>query len=228
LDLAPGLKLLENKRYIDQVTHWPRSGKHILAQADHESVIVYQAYRPSIAAYALGQRRFGGEFSFTRMSWIKPNFLWMMYRSGWGTKPGQEVTLAIRIRRAFFNDLLLQSVASTFSADQYPTLSEWQGALRASNVRLQWDPDRHPSGAALRRRALQLGLRGRALEEFADHEILEMLDISAFVAEQRENRTGMRLGQLLTPAEQVLVPDDPSVATRIGLSSGDLTGALTG
>jgi len=27
------------------------------------------------------------------MSWIKPNFLWMMYRCGWGTKEGQQVTL---------------------------------------------------------------------------------------------------------------------------------------
>src|SRR5262245_58806343 len=25
------------------------------------------------------------------MSWIKLNFLWMMFRSGWGTKPDQEV-----------------------------------------------------------------------------------------------------------------------------------------
>ena len=37
---------------------------------------------------------FGGAFSLDRMSWIKPNFLWMMFRSGWGTKEGQEVTLA--------------------------------------------------------------------------------------------------------------------------------------
>ncbi|WP_141653813.1 DUF4291 family protein, partial [Erwinia billingiae] len=25
-------------------------------------------------------------FSMTRMTWIKPSFLWMMYRSGWGMK----------------------------------------------------------------------------------------------------------------------------------------------
>lgn len=27
---------------------------------------------------------FGGEFSLTRMSWIKPGFLWMAFRSNWG------------------------------------------------------------------------------------------------------------------------------------------------
>ena len=56
-----------------------------------EGVIVYQAYRPSIGTYAVEHGHFGGEFSYSRMSWIKTNFLWMMYRSGWGTKPGQEV-----------------------------------------------------------------------------------------------------------------------------------------
>ncbi|WP_422570328.1 DUF4291 family protein, partial [Erwinia billingiae] len=29
------------------------------------------------------------------MTWIKPSFLWMMYRSGWGMKdPGQKRILA--------------------------------------------------------------------------------------------------------------------------------------
>jgi hypothetical protein len=27
------------------------------------------------------------------MSWIKPNFLWMMYCSGWGTKQRQRIIL---------------------------------------------------------------------------------------------------------------------------------------
>ncbi len=77
--------------YLTQNTRWPRSGRHILAQYDDDSVLVYQAYRPSIGHFAARYGYFGGEFSFTRMSWIKPNFLWMMYRSGWGTKEGQEI-----------------------------------------------------------------------------------------------------------------------------------------
>lgn len=76
--------------YLEQLPHWPQTGQHILAQFDEDSIVVYQAYRSSIALYAVANQRFGGDFSYNRMSWIKPNFLWMMYRSGWATKEGQE------------------------------------------------------------------------------------------------------------------------------------------
>jgi hypothetical protein len=48
---------------------------------------MYQAYRPSTGAFAIAIDCLGGsDFSFNWMSWTKPNFLWMMYRSGWGTR----------------------------------------------------------------------------------------------------------------------------------------------
>ena len=51
--------------------------------------------------------RFGGPlFSYSRMSWIKTNFLWMMYRSGWGSKVNQEMVLAVRISRNGFDTIL--------------------------------------------------------------------------------------------------------------------------
>ncbi len=198
--------MILTERYVNQVDLWPRSGRHILAQMDAEGVIVYQAYRPSIGRHAADHGFLGGnEFSYSRMSWIKTNFLWMMFRSGWGTKPGQEVTLAIRISRKFFDDLLIQAVESSFSLGQYATHEEWQKAIHTSSVRIQWDPDHHPGGAPLERRALQLGLRGQCLEKFGKQEILEILDISSFVAEQRENTTKQRLPYLFTPFEQVMV-----------------------
>lgn len=79
--------------YLEQQARWPRSGRHILASFDDESIIVYQAYRPMIARFAIENGFFGGEFSYSRMSWIKPNFLWMMYRSGWGTKENRNRSL---------------------------------------------------------------------------------------------------------------------------------------
>jgi Domain of unknown function (DUF4291) len=209
--------MLLTERYVIQASLWPDSGKHILAQADTESVIVYQAYRPTIGRYAVKHGHFGGEFSFSRMSWIKPNFLWMMYRSGWGMKPGQEVTLAIRIRRKFFNDLLAEAVESSFSERQYSTWEEWQKAVDTSPVRLQWDPDHGPSGATLQRRALQLGLRRQRLKEFGKNEPLEIIDISAFVAEQRENTAKQRIQELLTHVEQVYLPEDPAIRAKLGL-----------
>ncbi len=96
---------LRTERYADQVKRWPGSGRHILAPWDGDSIVVYQAYRPRIGHFAAARGYFGGEYSFNRMSWAKPNFLWMMCRSGWGTKSGQEVTLVILLKRAFFDSL---------------------------------------------------------------------------------------------------------------------------
>src|SRR5215213_1537920 len=113
--------MLVTEPYLEQVKVWPKSGRHILAQFDAESVVVNQAYRPSIGRYAAEHGRFGGEFSVERMSWVKPNFLWMMYRSGWGTKADQEVTLAVRLRRSFFEEILTRAVPSSWDPDLYPT-----------------------------------------------------------------------------------------------------------
>ena len=90
---------LATQSYAEQLRGWPTSGRHILAQYDAESLMVYPAYRPEIGEFAARHGHFGGTFTYSRMSWIKTNFLWMMYRSGWGTKPGQEVTLAVRLKR---------------------------------------------------------------------------------------------------------------------------------
>ena len=66
---------LITERYLDQKARWPQSGRHILAQFNEESVIVYQAYRPAIGHFAAQHGCFGGQFSLNRMSWIKPNFV---------------------------------------------------------------------------------------------------------------------------------------------------------
>lgn len=70
---------LITESYLAQNARWPQSGRHILAQYDDESIIVYQAYRPAIGHFAARHSYFGGEFSLTRMSWIKPNFLWSIF-----------------------------------------------------------------------------------------------------------------------------------------------------
>ena len=201
---------LTTEHYLAQNARWPQSGQHILAQHDDTSVIVYQAYRPSTGKFAIANGRLGGpDFSFNRMSWIKPNFLWMMYRSGWGTKPGQEVTLGLRIRRAFFERLLAQAVPSAFRASQYDQEQSWKEAVAASDVRLQWDPDHAPDGSKVERRAVQLGLRGDALSALATNELLEVIDMSAFVAQQRLCAV-TDIATLQTPVERVFDLSSPS------------------
>jgi hypothetical protein len=88
--------MLVTEAYSEQIKVWPKTGHHILAQFDDTSIIVYQAYRPSIGRHAAEHGCFGGDFDFDRMSWVKPNFLWMMYRSGWGTKQDQLSRIAAR------------------------------------------------------------------------------------------------------------------------------------
>jgi len=204
--------------WIEQPGSWPTEGRHILAHHDDDTVIVYQAYRPLTGRYAAEHGFFGEGFSYRRMSWIKPNFLWMMYRSGWGTKEGPEITLALRLRRPFFDSLLSSAVSSTWDRVRFETVSAWSRAVRQSTVRIQWDPDHDPSGARVERRALQLGLRGDALEAFGRREILEVIDISAFVADQRRRMAAEGMAALVMPIERVYLPSDPGIVRQIGLS----------
>lgn len=201
--------------YLKQRELWPRTGRHILAHFDDVSVVVYQAFRPAIGHFAAREGYFGGEFSYSRMSWFKPNFLWMMYRSGWGRKENQEVTLAIRLKRDFFENVLAQCVPSTFQAHLYENEQLWQKEVARSDVRLQWDPDHAPNGAKEARRALQIGLRGATLQTYGREAILSIEDISDFVAEQRAHLGD--LSRLCTPAEQVYRVADETIAQRLGL-----------
>lgn len=210
---------LTTEPYLVQLARWPQEGKHILAHFDDEAVVVYQAYRPAIGCFAATHGYFGGEFSFTRMSWIKPNFLWMMYRCGWTTKADQEVVLAIWLQRAAFDTILAEAVPSTFHAESYPDEPAWKQAVAASLVRLQWDPDHDPTGTPLQRRAIQLGLRGDVLKKYAQDWIVHIEDISAFVQEQHTNATSSRYARLLLPKERVYPIEDEQIAHKLGLVS---------
>jgi hypothetical protein len=209
---------LATELYSEQAKSWPLEGRHVLAHSDDHSIIVYQAYRHSIGRFTIKHGYFGGGFSLSRMSWIKPNFLWMMYRSGWGTKEGQETVLGLRLRREFFDSVLAQAVQSSYHEGHYPSREQWQEALATSTVRLQWDPDHDPSGAKLERRAIQLGLRGDVLEAFSKRELLEVIDMTEFVAEQRPLARRPQFAGLQTPVERVYVPSDPVVGKRLGLA----------
>ncbi len=212
---------LEVEQYLGQAKeHWPSSGRVILANFDETSVVVYQAYRPAIGHFAATNGYFGGEFSLSRMSWIKPNFMWMMYRSSWGQSEGQEVVLAVRLQRGAFDQVLRAAVHSTFSSSPFADKQAWQDAVAKSDVRLQWDPDHGPWGQKLERRALQLGLRRAALASYARDWIVEIEDVSAFVAEQRRHVFARELDRLHTPRERVYPVGDAATAALLQLDHG--------
>lgn len=195
---------LKLEKYTDQIEKWPRQGHHIMAQYDDDKIIVYQSYRPEIGDFAVQNQFFGGPFSLDRMTWIKPNFLWMMFRNGWGQKVGQEVVLAIHLKREAFENYLKQAVYSSFKEHLYNSYEDWQFAIQNSDVRLQWDPDHDPFGAKLERRAIQIGLRNEFIKSYSREDILKIEDISDFVRQEYAKVKERKLDELIAPAEEPL------------------------
>ncbi len=208
------------ERYTEQRARWPSSGRHILARYTERTVFVYQAYCPSIAESAAREQKLGGGgFSFERMSWVKPNFLWMMYRCGWATKESQERVLSLEVTREAFDHWLSLAVHSSYVSEVYGDSSSWSAASKRSTVRLQWDPDHGPHGEPQRRRAIQLGLRGPALRSLAEDALVSVEDVTEFVRAQHERVRAHELERLETPFERVYPVADALVAQRLGLDS---------
>lgn len=203
--------------YASQKDLWPKIGNHILAQFDDQSIIVYQAYSPKIATSIVQSQNFHSEeckssgFSMERMTWIKTNFLWMMFRSGWASKPNQERILAIKITRKGFEEILSNAVGShTRNSD------ETKAPRQTDEVRLQWDPDHLPNGSKVEgRRAIQLGIRGKMLQRLSNEFIVGIEDITEFVL---ENRIKTEENELMIPVETVYDIIDENLIKKIDLS----------
>ncbi|CDF33006.1 unnamed protein product [Chondrus crispus] len=202
----------------------PLNSRLLLAQFDAHSITVYQAYKPSISRQAVATETFcDSDFSFSRMTWIKPNFSWMMYRSGWASKRNQETILAIRLTRTYFDQLLQQAVSSSWDGASYGSREEWHKALRASKVVVQWDPDHHlVTGAKLPYRVIQLGIRAGALEGFRGFGIVSITDITTQAkAMQQDISTASGLRDAQTPWEK-RYPISGSMKATLGIQNGTL------
>ena len=134
--------------------------RKILAAYDSESILVYQAYRKEIAEEAVALQKFGDHFSRSRWTWIKPSFFWMMYRSGWATKPGQEHILAIRLKREAFESILAHALVTDPTLFMvYESEHDYRSDKAKRPNRVQWDPERTIDVTkAFGRRAIQVGI----------------------------------------------------------------------
>ena len=185
----------------------PNYGNCISAYQFEDSIIVYQAYKPSIAEYAVINQEFGGnDFSFGRMTWIKPNYLWMMYRSGWATKENQERILAIRVSKTGWEELLKEAVFSSYKEEYFDSESEWRSKLEQSEARLQWDPNHDPHGNKIQRKAIQIGIKGKLLRRYNSEMIQSISDITKFVEKQRVYVEHDQLQHLEIPIETIYKP----------------------
>ena len=181
--------------------------KEIRAFYTEDTVRVYQAYNKVIADEAVKNGTFGSSFKLDRMTWIKPSFLWMMYRCGWGTKENQEHILAIDLKREAFDYIVQNAIISTYDDNMGISHEEWKEQIKTSEIRCQWDPERDLFGNPLEYRSIQLGLRGAAAQKYVNDWIVSIEDITEYVKKLREQKgRGMDINSLL-PTERIYSVD---------------------
>lgn len=188
---------------------WDADGTHVFrGEWDDEGVFVYQAFNDQIADYALEHQRFGGpQFNAARMTWIKPSFAWVLYRSGYAHKHGQRRILKMKLPHAALAMLLGQC--------------QCREGGGGSKGRVQWDPARDLMAAGgreprkmLRARAIQIGLSGSLSEEYV-HMVVSIEDVTALAhrvgaahAHDLKARKPEAIGALLPelPVERAYLP----------------------
>lgn len=188
----------------------------IRADFDRDTIAVYQAYSSAIADAALSAQRFVPPFSMHRMTWIKPSFLWLMHRSNWGLRSGQERILAVRITREGWERALSLAVLTSFSASVFWSPADWEAQFQTARVHLQWDTERSFRGAALPYFSIQVGLSRHIIHEFVDEWTIRIEDYTPRVRKihdlLRSGRSEKAKRHL--PPESIY-PVDPDLARRL-------------
>ncbi len=185
----------------------PAPFRQVRAHTTDRSVFVYQAYRPDIAAAAVRAQRFVPPFRMERMTWIKPSFTWMMYRSGWATKPDQERIVRVELSHEGFLWALAHSAEAAYDPALHGEHAAWRARLDEAPVRVQWDPERTLSLAPLPWRALQVGIGGPAVPLFVQEWTLGIEDVTETA---RAVRAAVEAGDRETAL--ALVPPEPPYA----------------
>ena len=150
----------------------------VRAVFDEETITVYQAYRPAIAIPAVENQKFVLPFKMDRMTWIKPSYLWMMYRSGWAKKEGQEHVLAIKIKRVGWEWARKNACLSHYVSDVHESYEDWQKQLKQAPVRIQWDPEKDIHLNKLVYKSIQVGLSAEAVDKYVNEWVVSIDDIS--------------------------------------------------
>lgn len=180
----------------------------IRADFDDRTIVMYQAYASAIAGPAVAAGRFVEPFSRHRMTWIKPSFRWLMHRSNWARKAGQERVLAVRITREGWERALAAAVPTTGDPS----------ALEAAAVHVQWDPERSAAGAALNHYSVQVGVGRAMIGAFVDEWTVSVTDLTPRVHRIsgliRAGRNAQAV-RLLPPERPY--PLDPELARRLGV-----------
>ncbi|MDI3404788.1 DUF4291 domain-containing protein [Streptomyces cavernicola] len=181
------------------------------------TVTVYQAYSPALGLPAARDGHFPAAWKRDRMTWVKPSFLWMMYRCGWGAKDGQQTVLAVEIDRAGFEWALRNACLSHYERDLHADAQAWRQELRSAPARVQWDPERDIRLRPLPYRSLQLGLTGEATRRYADEWITSITDVTptAHTIHALVREGQLAAARALLPEEREY-PATPGLLTHLG------------
>lgn len=150
--------------------------QEIRANYSKDTITVYQAYNKNIALNAIKNNRFEAPFSFNRMTWIKPSYLWLMARSNWGTKSNQEYILGIELYRTSWEKALSNGVLTHPDKKIYKSGKEWEDAFEQAKVHIQWDPERSIRSKKLDIRSIQVGISREWIEEYNTEWISQIVD----------------------------------------------------
>jgi hypothetical protein len=188
----------------------------IRADYDADTIVIYQAYRAAIGLPAIQQKRFVPPFSLNRMTWIKPSFLWLMERSNWGQKSGQEYILAVRIKRSGWDEALSLGVLTHAEKSIYGNADAWKEKFDNALVHIQWDPERSIRGANLLYDSIQVGLSRHIIQRYVNDWIVDIQDYSPLVKKMREFlKTGeVDKARKHLPKERIY-PVDKEIGRRI-------------
>ncbi len=214
-----GVSCFVTLRQFHSSAHTMISEREIRACYDRDTVVVYQAYAPQIADAAVAHQRFVAPFSFRRMTWIKPSFLWLMHRSNWGRKSNQQCTLAIHIARSGWNKALSLGVLTHPEPSIHPDADTWRTEFQNAQVHIQWDTERSIRGAALNQYSIQVGISRHLIRQYVENWIVKIEDLSPTVSKIRDllKSGNEKHARKLLPAERVY-PVDADVAKRIDLN----------
>lgn len=153
----------------------------VRAVYDRETITIYQAYSSAIAQPALKEQTFVPPFSFQRMTWIKPSFLWLMERSNWGQKSQQEMILTVRIKRSGWEEALSLGVLTAYEPKVHRSLDDWQMQFAEAVVHIQWDPERSLRGADTGYDSIQVGLSRHIIRTYTQDWIVSIEDCTPLV-----------------------------------------------
>lgn len=182
-----------------------QSLREIRAYYTDDFIRVYQAYSDPIANDVEKYGTFSQpSFSFSRMTWIKPSFYWMMYRSGWGYKDNkQKNILAIDITHEGFKWCLDNAYLST----KHPNLSEdeFTEYKESKPVIIQWDPERDIELNKLDYRSIQIGIKGAAVDKYVNEWIINITNITDTCTAMKKliDQNKIDEAKLLLPKERV-------------------------